>query len=476
MSFKSFDLLPNILENLRVSGYQHPTDIQQEVIPAALTKRDIIAVAQTGTGKTAAFSLPLLQQLVEQREKGQTLRPNTARALVLAPTRELALQVDQSFKTYGAGLNLIIECVFGGVKINPQMMRLRSGCDVLVATPGRLLDLISKNAVRLEDVQTLVLDEADRMLDLGFAPEIDKLFNLLPKKRHTLLFSATMSDTIRELGTRITVDAKHISVNPKHVTVRSVTQTMHPVDKKEKADLLIHLFETNDWSKALIFVKTKKSANQLAKQLNLSGIPADCLHGDRSQRERQLALQKFKDDVVRVLVATDVAARGIDIEQMPLVINFDLPKVAEDYIHRIGRTGRAGQAGLAISLVSADEVDLLKKIETSINQLLKRELVRGFYPNHNVPETKLMSAKKKKPHKKKLAKLKLLQQESGREVKELAENQDELNEMENDSAQLQRFRSSSDQPMKESTGRPSINFKTAKSAKKNKSNKGKSKS
>lgn len=390
------DALTNVLEDER---YLKPTEVQSKVIPLVLQGKDVMAAAETGSGKTAAYVLPLLQRL-----SGETVNANEASALILVPTRELAIQVHDNILKYSANLNVFSEVVFGGVKINPQMKRLRSGVSLLVATPGRLLDLIGKNAIRLRNLKALVLDEADRMLDLGFLPDIQQVLALTPDNKQTLLFSATYSSAIKTLARSLSQSMATVQVNAPNQTARKVTQWLHPVDKKAKTELLITLIKENQWRKILVFVKTKKGANKLAFDLHKSGVKSGVIHGDKSQKERIAALESFKADKINVLVATDVAARGLDIEQLPQVVNYDLPKVAEDYVHRIGRTGRAGEAGQAISLVCADEVDLLRKIEALIRQLLPRKFVAGFEPTHSVPETRLTATKKKKPHKKKLAK------------------------------------------------------------------------
>ncbi|TQV75185.1 DEAD/DEAH box helicase [Aliikangiella marina] len=409
MSFKQLNLIQPIIEAVNKAGYSQPSPIQTQAIPAILAGKDVMAAAQTGTGKTAGFTLPMLQRL----STGEKALANSTRALILVPTRELAAQVAESVQSYAANLPISSFMVFGGVKINPQMMRLRRGVDVLVATPGRLLDLLERRAIKLNKVEFLVLDEADRMLDMGFLPDIKKVINKLPAERQNLLFSATFSEDIKALCHTLLNDPIQISVNPQNSTAKTVKQWAHPVDKKRKSALLSYLIGHHRWQQVLVFVKTRKGANKVAYDLQKSGIQADAIHGDKSQGARTRVLKSFKAKELDVLVATDIAARGLDIEQLPQVINFDLPKVAEDYVHRIGRTGRAGAEGQAISLISADEVDSLQAIENLIRQKLQRRLVDGFEPNHTVPETHL-SAKiaKKKPHKKKLAKLKAKQDSS----------------------------------------------------------------
>lgn len=400
MSFASLGLSAPILDAVAAQGYQTPTPIQLQAIPAVLEGRDVMGAAQTGTGKTAGFTLPILQRL----SKGQHAQPNQARALVLTPTRELAAQVGESVSIYGKNLPLRSAVVFGGVKINPQMMKLRQGVDVLVATPGRLLDLYNQNAVRFKHLEVLVLDEADRMLDMGFIHDIRKILNLLPKQRQTLMFSATFSKQIRDLAKGLVHDPVEISVSPRNTTVESVNQWICPVDKKQKAALLTKLILDNNWRQVLVFSRTKHGANKLTRQLESADINAAAIHGNKSQAARTKALADFKNGKIRILVATDIAARGLDINQLPQVVNFDLPNVPEDYIHRIGRTGRAGASGQAVSLVSADEIKQLTDIERLINQLLKRKLIDGFEPVHDLPESRLSQSPShaKKPKKAKL--------------------------------------------------------------------------
>ena len=399
MTFDTIGLSAPILEALTEKGYHTPSPIQAQAIPAVLSGRDVMAAAQTGTGKTAGFTLPLLEGLMA----GKSAEANQARALVLTPTRELAAQVSESVATYGKNLPLSSTVVFGGVKINPQMMKLRRGVDVLVATPGRLLDLYNQRAVKFSQLEVLVLDEADRMLDMGFIHDIKKIISFLPKQRQTLMFSATFSDDIRHLAKGLVNDPVEISVSPRNTTAETVEQWICPVDKKQKANLVIQLIRDGDWQEVLVFSRTKNGANKLTKQLEGSGITAAAIHGNKSQGARTKALADFKRGAVRVLVATDIAARGLDIEQLPQVVNFDLPNVAEDYVHRIGRTGRAGATGHAVSLVSADEFKELSAIERLIQQILRRELIDGFEPTHDVPESRLdrrpiKPKKPKKPH------------------------------------------------------------------------------
>ncbi len=383
MTFSSLGLSDALLRAVSDAGYDTPSPVQREAIPAVLGGRDVMAAAQTGTGKTAGFVLPLLQRL----SGGEKARANSVRALVLTPTRELAAQVADSVTTYGKYLSLRSTMVFGGVKINPQMQKLRGGVDVLVATPGRLLDLYSQNAISFSRLEILVLDEADRMLDMGFIRDIRKILALLPKRRQNLMFSATFSNEIRRLSGGILHDPVLIEVSPRNAAAKSVRQTVFEVDKTSKSGLLSYLIGSNNWQQVLVFTRTKHGANRLTKKLERDGIKAAAIHGNKSQGARTKALAEFKSGETRVLVATDIAARGIDIDQLPHVVNFDLPNVAEDYVHRIGRTGRAGAEGDAVSLVSADEVNLLQDIETLIQQRLPRETEVGFEPKHPVPLT-----------------------------------------------------------------------------------------
>lgn len=397
MTFTTLGLSEPLLRAVADKGYSTPSPIQEQGIPAVLQGHDVMAAAQTGTGKTASFTLPLLQRL----SAGKKAQPNQARALVLTPTRELAAQVAQSVVDYGKHLPLSSTVVFGGVKINPQIARLRKGTDVLVATPGRLLDLYNQKAVRFDQLEILVLDEADRMLDMGFIHDIKKILALLPKQRQNLLFSATFSGDIRGLIRGLLNDPVQIEVSPRNAAANTVKQVVYEVDKARKSALLSHLVRENNWFQVLVFTRTKHGANRLTKQLSSDGVNAAAIHGNKSQGARTRALADFKSGKVRVLVATDIAARGIDIIELPHVVNFDLPNVPEDYIHRIGRTGRAGFEGEAISLVSADEVKLLADIENLTRQTLARELEPGFVPSHSVPLTKLRpgGAKPSKPKK-----------------------------------------------------------------------------
>src|ERR1700730_12367222 len=360
MSFSDLGLLPELLRAVADKGYDVPSPIQLQAIPAVLSGRDVLAGAQTGTGKTAGFVLPILQRLVADTAHGTSRAP---RALVLTPTRELAAQVAQSARDYGKYLQLHTFQVFGGVSINPQISNLRSGCDVLVATPGRLLDLAQQRCVDLSKIQVLVLDEADRMLDMGFINDIKKIIRLLPQKRQNLLFSATYSDDIRGLAERLLHDPLSIQVAPRNAPIELVEQCAYRVQKEQKRHLLVHLIQEGQWHQVLIFTRTKHGANRLTQQLEGAGIKAAAIHGNKSQAARVKALDMFKKGQVTALVATEVAARGLDIKELPQVVNYELPNVPEDYVHRIGRTGRAGSAGEAVSLVSGDEAGLLRDIE-----------------------------------------------------------------------------------------------------------------
>ncbi len=397
MSFADLGLSAPILKAVAEKGYDTPSPIQLEAIPAVIDGRDVMAAAQTGTGKTAGFTLPILELL----SKGERAQANQARALILTPTRELAAQVGESVSIYGKHLSLSSAVVFGGVKINPQMMKLRKGVDVLVATPGRLLDLYNQKAVKFTHLEVLVLDEADRMLDMGFIHDIRKILATLPKQRQNLMFSATFSNEIRTLAKGMVNNPVEISVTPRNAATPTVEQWIHPVDKKQKSALLAQLIHDNDWQQVLVFSRTKHGANRLARYLEEKGIGAAAIHGNKSQGARTKALADFKRGKVRVLVATDIAARGLDIEQLPQVVNFDLPNVPEDYVHRIGRTGRAGATGHAVSLVSADEIKQLSDIERLTQKLLERKLVDGFEPVHDLPASRLggRPIKPKKPKK-----------------------------------------------------------------------------
>ncbi len=374
MSFANLGLSDLLLKALHDQSYTEPTPIQAQAIPAILQGHDVMASAQTGTGKTAGFTLPLLQKLALQPRAGG----NHIRALVLTPTRELAAQVHDSIETYGKYLSLRSAVVFGGVKINPQMLKLRGGVEILVATPGRLLDLFQQNAVKFDQVNTLILDEADRMLDMGFINDIRKILARLPKQRQNLLFSATFSPEIQELARGLLNEPVQVSVAPLNTAAELVEQSLYIVDKGRKTELLKHLIKTQDWYQALVFSRTKHGANKLVKQLEDDGIHAAAIHGNKSQAHRTKVLESFKEGRLQILVATDIAARGIDIDQLPQVVNYDLPNVPEDYVHRIGRTGRAGAAGRAISLVCGEENKMLRDIERLLKRAIPRVELEGF--------------------------------------------------------------------------------------------------
>ncbi len=376
MSFSSLGLRPELARAVSEKGYAAPTPIQAQAIPLILEGRDLMGSAQTGTGKTAGFTLPILQHLAQPGQKNKPRR--AVRALVVVPTRELAIQVHQNVEDYGKWLRLESAAVFGGVNINPQKKRLARGVDFLIATPGRLLDLVGQDAVDLSRVEVLVLDEADRMLDMGFIRDIRKLLALLPKQKQTLLFSATFSDAIKQLANGLLHKPATVEVGRRNRAVDSVEQLVHPVEKSRKRELLSYLVGSGQWQQVLVFGRTKHGANRLAKQLNADGIKTSAIHGNKSQGARTKALADFKAGRIQVLVATDIAARGLDIEQLPHVVNFELPNVAEDYVHRIGRTGRAGSRGHAISLVSSEESGLLRDIERFIKREIPRETVPGY--------------------------------------------------------------------------------------------------
>lgn len=387
MSFESLGLRAELLRAVAEAGYSTPTPIQQQAIPSVLEGRDIMGGAQTGTGKTAGFTLPLLQRLMQQSPsstKPAGNKPRAIRALVLTPTRELAAQVADSVATYGKYLPLSSAVMFGGVSINPQIKQLRKGVDILVATPGRLLDHVSQNTVDLSQLEILVLDEADRMLDMGFIRDIRKVLALLPKQKQTLFFSATFSDEIKQLANQLLNSPVLVEVARRNTTAESVSQLVHPVDKSRKRELLSYLIGSNNWQQVLVFNRTKHGANRLAEQLNTDGISSAAIHGNKSQGARTKALADFKSGKVRVLVATDIAARGLDIDQLPHVVNYDLPNVAEDYVHRIGRTGRAGNEGSAISLVCVDEHKLLKDIERLIKREIPKQVFDDFKPDASI--------------------------------------------------------------------------------------------
>ncbi|GIZ53527.1 DEAD/DEAH box helicase [Noviherbaspirillum aridicola] len=380
MSFTELGLADEIVRAVSEQGYTTPTPIQTQAIPAVLRGGDLLAGAQTGTGKTAGFTLPILQRLAKA---GPMRRPKSVRALILTPTRELAAQVEESVRIYGKYLRLRSAVIFGGVGINPQIAVLANGLDILVATPGRLLDHMQQGTIDLTQVEILVLDEADRMLDMGFIRDIRKVLAALPPKRQNLLFSATFSDEIKALADGLLNNPEMIEVARRNSTADVIAQKIHPVDRNRKHPLLSHLIKSNSWTQVLVFTRTKHGANKLVEQLGKDGISAMAIHGNKSQSARTRALAEFKDGQLQVLVATDIAARGIDIDQLPHVVNYDLPNVPEDYVHRIGRTGRAGATGEAVSLVCVDEHDMLKGIEKLIKRSLPREVVPGFEPDPN---------------------------------------------------------------------------------------------
>ncbi|MBH1966410.1 MAG: DEAD/DEAH box helicase [Comamonadaceae bacterium] len=376
MKFEDLNLAENILKAVHEQGYTQPTPIQAQAIPAVLDGHDLLAGAQTGTGKTAGFTLPLLDKL----SRTQPSKDGAIRALVLAPTRELAAQVEESVRTYGKYLDLTSTVIFGGVGMNPQINRIKRGVDILVATPGRLLDLQGQGFIDLSHVEILVLDEADRMLDMGFIHDVKKVLAMLPKAKQSLLFSATFSDEIRELAGNLLKDPKSIQVTPPNTTVELISQLIYPVGRTRKKEVLAHLIGEGDWSQVLVFTRTKYGANNVAEYLSKHGIKAMALHGNKSQSARTQALAEFKSGDLRALVATDIAARGIDIDELPHVVNYDIPNVSEDYVHRIGRTGRAGATGQAVSLVCLDEEGFMMEIERFTKQQIPVQILEGFGP------------------------------------------------------------------------------------------------
>ena len=380
MTFDELNLAPAILKAVREQGYDTPTPIQAQAIPAVLAGSDLLGGAQTGTGKTAAFTLPLLQRLSTEPRVTNRRGVNAVRALIMTPTRELAAQVEESVRLYGQYLDITSMVMFGGVGMGAQIEKLRRGVDVLVATPGRLLDHASQGTLDLSQVQILVLDEADRMLDMGFIHDIKKVLALVPKQKQVLLFSATFSDEIRDLANGLLRDPLHIQVTPRNTTVQRITQTIHPVGRGKKKALLTHIINEHNWSQVLVFTRTKFGANNVAEHLTKNGIEAMALHGNKSQTARTQALQGFKDGTIRALVATDIAARGIDIDELPHVVNYEIPNVSEDYVHRIGRTGRAGNSGQAVSLVCLDEEGFMQDIERFTKQNIEKVIVPGFEP------------------------------------------------------------------------------------------------
>ncbi len=394
MSFESLGLSTELLRAVAEQGYDQPTPIQRQAIPIILQGKDVMAGAQTGTGKTAGFTLPLLQRLSEK----PAVKSRSPRALVLTPTRELAAQVGESIATYGRYLPLRSAVVFGGVKINPQIEKLRRGVDILVATPGRLLDHASQKTVDLSHIEILVLDEADRMLDMGFIHDIRKVLALLPDnaQRQNLLFSATFSNEIKQLANRLLNEPQLIEVARRNTTAERISQIVYPVDKGRKRELLSHLIGQGDWRQVLVFTRTKHGANRLAQQLEKDGLSAAAIHGNKSQGARTRALAGFKNGDIRVLVATDIAARGLDIDQLPHVVNFELPNVPEDYVHRIGRTGRAGREGEAISLVCIDEHKLLRDIERLLKQPIPSQVLTGYEVDPTIAAEPIQNGRNKR--------------------------------------------------------------------------------
>jgi len=380
MSFGSLGLCDELLQAVAEQGYTAPSPIQLEAIPAALSQRDIMAVAHTGTGKTAGFTLPMVQLL----SGGPNPQAHYVRALVITPTRELAAQVADSVQNYSRHMNIRSAAVFGGVRIEPQIARLQEGVDVLIATPGRLIDLYKQQAVNFDQLEIVVLDEADRMLDLGFIDDIRGIQMLLPNKRQTLMFSATFSKQIKSLAKGMLNNPLLIEVAAANKMVDTIKQTVHPIDKERKTELLIHLIKKNNWHQLLVFTRTKQGADNLVVELKHAAISAESIHANRTQHARTHALEGFKNGKIIVLVATDIASRGIDVNQLPCVVNFDLPYVAEDYVHRIGRTGRVGTVGLAVSLFSADEAKQLQSIERLIGRQFQCDIIPGFAPSERV--------------------------------------------------------------------------------------------
>jgi ATP-dependent RNA helicase RhlE len=380
-------------------GYSAPTPIQQQAIPVVLAGRDLLGAAQTGTGKTAGFTLPLLQRLAPKSSTSFSPARHPVRCLIVTPTRELALQVEESVRTYGKYLKLKSTCIYGGVGMQPQIDALRGGVDVVVATPGRLLDHVQQKSVDLRQVEILVLDEADRMLDMGFIHDIRRILALLPASRQNLLFSATFPEEIRKLAASFMKDPVTVEVARRNTPAELVAQVQHPVAADRKRDLLAHLVKSNDWRQVLVFTRTKHGANRLAQQLERSGIEADAIHGNKSQNARVRALERFKGNELRVLVATDIAARGLDIEALPHVVNFDMPHVPEDYVHRIGRTGRAGAEGEAVSLVSPEERPLMAAIERLMNRKVEIREVPGFEPGNAQPRREPQHQHRPQQHK-----------------------------------------------------------------------------
>ncbi|MBU1352711.1 MAG: DEAD/DEAH box helicase [Gammaproteobacteria bacterium] len=380
MTFDELNLAPAILKAVHETGYETPTPIQAQAIPAVLAGHDLLAGAQTGTGKTAAFTLPMLHRLSQSAAPKNKFGGKGIRALVLTPTRELAAQVEESVREYGKYLDINSTVVFGGVGMNPQIDRVKRGVDILVATPGRLLDLQQQGFLDLSTVQVLVLDEADRMLDMGFIHDVKKVLALVPREKQSLLFSATFSDEIRDLANTLLKNPQSIQVTPSNTTVQRITQVIHPVGRGKKKQVLLHIIQQHNWSQVLVFTRTKFGANNVAEFLTKNGVQAMALHGNKSQSARTQALAGFKSGDIRALVATDIAARGIDIDDLPHVVNYEIPNVSEDYVHRIGRTGRAGATGEAVSLVCMDEEGFMMDIERFTKQQIPVQIIEGFGP------------------------------------------------------------------------------------------------
>lgn len=380
MTFDELNLAPAILKAVHETGYETPTPIQAQAIPAVLEGHDLLAGAQTGTGKTAAFTLPMLHRLAQGTAPKNKFGGKGIRALVLTPTRELAAQVEESVREYGKYLDINSTVVFGGVGMNPQIDRIKRGVDILVATPGRLLDLQQQGFMDLSTVEVLVLDEADRMLDMGFIHDVKKVLALVPRDKQSLLFSATFSDEIRELANGLLKNPQSIQVTPRNTTVQRITQVIHPVGRGKKKQVLLHIIQQHNWSQVLVFTRTKFGANNVAEFLTKNGVSAMALHGNKSQSARTQALAGFKSGDIRALVATDIAARGIDIDELPHVVNYEIPNVSEDYVHRIGRTGRAGNSGEAVSLVCMDEEGFMMEIERFTKQQIPVQVIEGFGP------------------------------------------------------------------------------------------------
>ncbi len=399
MLFKELALSAPILRAVEEEGYTNPTPIQIQSIPAVLKGGDLLAAAQTGTGKTAGFTLPILQRLMDSKPTTTSAR-RQIRALILTPTRELAAQVQQSVLTYGKYTGLKSAVIFGGVGANPQINAIKNGLDILVATPGRLIDLMGQGHISLKEIEILVLDEADRMLDMGFLPDIKRILTSLPKARQNLLFSATFSAEIKALANTLLKSPALIEVARSNSTHEAITQKIHPVDKNKKQALLAHLIKANDWQQVLVFTRTKHGANKLVTQLEKDGITCMAIHGNKSQSARTKALADFKSGKITALVATDIAARGIDIDQLPHVVNYDLPNVPEDYVHRVGRTGRAGSNGVAISLVCIDELALLKDIEKLTKQTIPQEIIKGFEVDPSIGAQPIKATRQARPQSK----------------------------------------------------------------------------